>query len=250
MPKVLLVEDDKDLTVIVQSWLQSENYALDIAYDGRDGLEFVRQGHYDVIILDWDLPGISGVEICKKYRAAHGTAAILMLTGKNQINDKELGLDAGADDYLTKPFNMRELSARLRALMRRPTMTVSNMLEAGDLQLDPLKHRLIKNGIDVHLLPKDFSLLEFLMRHPDEVFSTDALLHRVWNIDSEAGSNAVRTSVKRLRKMLDDTDDEPGARALRTFNDKLAADPRVVCALTTIRDGVTIIRLAGDPPVT
>jgi len=208
VPKVLLVEDDKDLTVIVQSWLQSENYALDIAYDGRDGYEYVRQGHYDVIILDWDLPGMSGVDICKKYRAANGTAAVLMLTGKSQISDKELGLDSGADDYLTKPFNMRELSARLRALMRRPTMAVSNVLAAGELKMDPLKHRLTKNGVDIHLLPKDFSLLEFLMRHPDEVFSTEALLQRVWNLDTESGSNAVRTSVKRLRKMLDDSDDE------------------------------------------
>ncbi len=208
MPKILLVEDDKDLALLVKEWLDSENYSLDIAHDGMEGYEYLRQGHYDVVVLDWDLPRMTGVEICMKYRANKGVTPILMLTGKNQVADKEQGLDAGADDYLPKPFHMRELSARLRALGRRPTTVASNVLTVGSLELDPTKHRLSKNGQDVHLLPKDFALLEFLMRHPDEIFSSEAILQRVWNLDTEATSDAVRTSVKRLRKKLDDSDNE------------------------------------------
>ena len=208
MPKILLVEDDKDLALLVSQWLQSENYSLDIANDGMEGYEFLRQGHYDVAILDWDLPRMSGVEIVLKYRAAKGITPILMLTGKGAISEKEEGLDAGADDYLPKPFHMRELSARLRALTRRPTTTVSKILTVGNLELDIVKHRLSRDGVDVHLLPKDFALLEFLMRHPDEVFSSEALLQRVWNMDSETTSDAVRTSVKRLRKKLDESENE------------------------------------------
>jgi two-component system, OmpR family, response regulator len=208
VPKILLVEDDKDLALLVSEWLHAENYSLDIAHDGKEGYEFLRQGHYDVVILDWDLPRMSGLEICQKYRSNKGVSPILMLTGKSQISEKEQGLDAGADDYLAKPFHMRELSARLRALGRRPTTVVSNVLTVGNLELDAVKHRLSKDGADVHLLPKDFALLEFLMRHPDEIFSSEAILQRVWNLDTEATSDAVRTSVKRLRKKLDESDDE------------------------------------------
>jgi two-component system, OmpR family, response regulator len=206
--KILLVEDDKDLALLVREWLEAENYSLDIAHDGMEGYEFLRQGHYDVVVLDWDLPRMTGLEICQKYRATKGVAPILMLTGRGQIADKEMGLDAGADDYLAKPFHMRELSARLRALGRRPTTVVSSVLTVGNLELDTVKHRLCKGGVDVHLLPKDFALLEFLMRHPDEIFSSEAILQRVWNLDTEATSDAVRTSVKRLRKKLDESDDE------------------------------------------
>lgn len=208
MTKILLVEDDKDLTVVIDEWLQAQNFTLDIAHDGREGYEYLRSGHYDVVILDWDLPGLSGVDICRKYRAANGTTPILMLTGKGQIVDKEKGLDSGADDYLTKPFSMRELSARLRALARRPAAIVSDVLRVGDLELDPVRHILLKAGKDVHLLPKDFALLEFLMRHPGDVFSSESLLQRVWNLDTEATTEAVRTSVKRIRQVIDAGADE------------------------------------------
>ncbi len=207
MPKVLLVEDNTDLTTLISESLKHD-YSLDISHNGAEGLEYLRVGRYDVIILDWELPEISGVEICRKFRASGGITPVLMLTGKSQIDDKEQGLDAGADDYLTKPFDVRELAARLRALSRRGSTATTNMLLLRDLQLDPVKHTLTKAGQSVHLLKKDFALLEFLMRYPDEIFSTDALLERVWSFDSEATSEAVRTSVKRLRKALDDGADE------------------------------------------
>lgn len=207
MPKVLLVEDNTDLTTIIKESLE-QDYSLDISHNGAEGLEYLRVGRYDIVILDWDLPEISGVEICRRFRASGGTTPVLMLTGKSQIVDKEQGLDAGADDYLTKPFDMRELAARLRALVRRGTTAATNLLTLRDLELDPVKHTLKKGGQNVHLLKKDFALLEFLMRYPEEIFSTEALLERVWSFDSEATSEAVRTSVKRLRKALDDGNDE------------------------------------------
>ena len=208
MTKILLVEDDKDLTIVIKEWLEGQNFVLDIAFDGRAGQEYLLQGDYDVIILDWDLPGISGLDICRRYRDAQGSAPILMLTGKNQIIEKEIGFESGADDYLTKPFDMRELSARLKALARRPRTTVSERLKAGDIELDPFKHKVYKRGKEIHLLPKDFAVLEFLMKRPDEVFSAEALLQRVWNFDTEASNDAVRTSIKRIRKLIDTSDDE------------------------------------------
>jgi two-component system phosphate regulon response regulator PhoB len=161
-----------------------------------------------VIILDWNLPGLSGVEICRRFRAMQGSTPILMLTGKTQPNEIEQGLDAGADDYLKKPFIMSELLARLRALSRRSGTVVSTVLKIRNIELDPVKHRVKKDGREVHLLPKDFSLLEFLMRHPDEIFSPEALLRRVWDLDAEASTESLRTAVRRIRRVIDDSDDE------------------------------------------
>lgn len=208
MPKILLVDDDKDMAAIVAEWLKAENFTVEVTHDGREGLQFLKLGHYDLGIVDWDLPGISGIEICKEYRRAQGTIPILMLTGKGHVTNLEEGLGAGADDFLTKPFQMRELLARVKALSRRGSVRVDNIIRVGDLELDPLKHRVTKGGINVHLVPKDFAMLEFLMRHPDEIFSSDALIQRVWNLDAEATNDAVRTSIKRLRKTLDDSDNE------------------------------------------
>jgi len=209
MPKILMVEDDRDLAFLVEEWLTSQNYSLDICHDGIEGYEYLRQGNHDIIILDWDLPGMSGVDICRKFRQNGGTTAILMLTGKTRIDDKEVGLDAGADDYLSKPFHMRELSARLRALSRRPAGTsVGSTLKVGSLELDFVSHKFFKNGVEIHLTPKEFAFLELLMRRPGEMFSTDAILQRVWSFDTEATSDAVRTAVRRLRQKLDDSADE------------------------------------------
>jgi DNA-binding response OmpR family regulator len=197
-----------DRSFLIEGWLRGENYTLDICHDGLEGYEFLRQGHYDLLILDWDLPGMSGLEICKKFRAKGGSQPVLILTGKNQIVEKEQGLDSGADDYLCKPFHMRELSARLRALGRRSQAAFSNTLKAGNLEMDISAHKLYKNGAEIHLHPKEYSLLEFLMRHPGDVFSSEAIIQRVWSIDSEASSEAVRTAVRRIRQKLDESEDE------------------------------------------
>jgi DNA-binding response OmpR family regulator len=203
MPQILFVEDDKDLSAVVNEWLTADGYTVEVAHDGLTGWEFLRQYNYDVVILDWNLPGLSGPAMCGRYRAAGGLAPVIMLTAKSQITEKVEGFDSGVDDYLTKPFNLKELSARLRALLRRPQAVVTNVITNGYLELDVVKRRISKGGVEIHLLPRDFELLEFMMRHLDEVFSSEALLQRIWGSDAEATSDALRTSIKRLRQKLD-----------------------------------------------
>ncbi len=203
MTRILLVEDDRDLTSVIREWLEAQSLQLDIAHEGIEGYEFLKSGNYDVAVLDWDLPGLTGLEILRKHRQTGGMTPVLMLTGRGQVVDKEAGFDSGADDYLTKPFNMRELGMRVKALARRPPALVTNLLKVGDVEMDPEKHLLFKNGKEVNLLPKDFELLEFLMRHPGEIFSSETLLVRVWSMNSEATSEAVRTSIKRIRQVID-----------------------------------------------
>lgn len=208
MAKILVVDDDKELASMVQSWLESEHHVVETIHDGAEALMQLGVTQYDVIVLDWDLPGLPGVEVCKRFRSQRGTTPIIMLTGKKSIEEKESGLDSGADDYLTKPFNVKELTARLRAILRRPQAMVNELLQVGDIVLDSSKYRVTKAGKEIHLVPKDFALLEFFMRHPDQVFSTDAILQRVWHSDSESTSDAIRTSVKRIRQKLDDGSDD------------------------------------------
>lgn len=203
MPQILFVEDDKDLSAVVNEWLTADGYTVEVAHDGLTGWEFLRQYNYDVVILDWNLPGLSGPEMCNRYRAGGGVAPVIMLTAKSQITEKMEGFDSGVDDYLTKPFNLKELSARLRALLRRPQAVVTNVISNGYIELDVVKRRITKGGVEIHLLPRDFELLEFFMRHLDEVFSSEALLQRIWGSDAEATSDALRTSIKRLRQKLD-----------------------------------------------
>ncbi|MBS2006973.1 MAG: response regulator transcription factor [Cyanobacteria bacterium SZAS TMP-1] len=204
MAKILLVEDDTGLASVVEQWLKDEHHTIEIAYDGASGWEKLERCEFDLVILDWNLPFISGVELCQRYRARQGSVPVLMLTGRNSISEKEEGFDSGADDYLTKPFDMKELSARIRALLRRPHAVLSQQLQVGDIVLDTTKYRVTKSGKEVHLVPKDFAVLEYLMRHPDQVFSSDTLLERIWSSESEATGEALRTSIKRLRQKLDD----------------------------------------------
>ena len=202
-PKLLLVEDDVDLVDMIVEWLSAE-YVVETALDGQTGLAMLTEGQYDLIVLDWSLPKLSGIDLCRQYRSAGGKTPVIMLTGKTSVADREEGLDGGADDYLVKPFSMRELNARLRALRRRGDLVINDLLVCGDVSLDAVKHRVIKGKMPVHLLPKEFALLEFLMRHPEQVFSSDNILARVWSSDSETGGNAVRTAIKRIRQKLDD----------------------------------------------
>ncbi len=209
MSKILLVEDDQDLSDMISGWLKSERYTVEVAYDGDIAREILKISSFDVVVLDWDLPGCSGIEILREFRANGGSTPVIMLTGKSTITDKETGLDIGADDYLTKPFNIKELGARVKALLRRPTLMNSSVLRAGDIELDSSKHRILRGGQEVHLLPRDFALLEFLLRHKDQVFSAEALIARVWESDSDASPEGLRTAIKRIRKKIDDgTEDD------------------------------------------
>lgn len=203
MPKILIVEDDKDAAKMVLDWLSSQHYTVDVLHDGLEGLNRLLEIPYDAVVLDWNLPSLSGPEICRRYRLKDGTAPVLILTGRNAISEKEQGFNAGADDYLTKPFHVKELAARLGALLRRPANLQNQILTARDIVLDSKMHEVKKNGQKVELLRVDFALLEFFLRHPNEVFTAEALTQRVWHTDKEVGSDAVRSSVRRLRQALD-----------------------------------------------
>lgn len=207
MAKVLLVEDDEDLAVTISDMLQDERHTVDIIHDGLDAMEALKTRTYEVIVLDWDLPSKSGISILREFRATGGGTPVIMLTGKSEIEQKEQGLDSGADDYVTKPFHLKELAARVRSMLRRPTLTNTGALTWGKLVLEPTKFEVIRDGQQLRLLPRDFALLEFLMRHPTQIFSTQALLDNVWNYDSDATPEGLRVAVRRIRKVIDETDD-------------------------------------------
>lgn len=200
---ILLVEDDVDIAMVTQSWLQSQRYNVQVVSSGEDALEALKNAQYDILILDWMLPGKTGLEICQEVRRAKENCLILMLTNKSAIAEKIFGLDSGADDYLTKPFNLRELSARLRALLRRPKVFKGFVYQINDLVLDCSKYTVFKGGVEIPLLPREFALLEFLMRNPDHVFSPEEILNNVWASEAQASPDTIRTYIKKLRRKLD-----------------------------------------------
>lgn len=202
MAKILIVEDDVSLQRMINDWLALEHYKLEMTGDGKDAIEMLKVYQYDVIILDWQLPGMSGIEVIREFRSRGGKTPCLMLTGKSAIPDKEEGFDSGVDDYLTKPFHMKELSARLRALLRRPNTLVTEVLQVGGLKMDRRTHVVLLVDKEVDLKPTEYSLLEFLMRHPGQVFGPEALLDRVWSSQSDATVDALTTCIKRLRKKI------------------------------------------------
>ena len=214
MAKILLAEDDTQLAALVEDWLKSDNHVVDHVETGTDAVDLLRASQFDLLILDWNIPGVSGVEVCNEYRNQGGTSPVLMLTGRDKIEDKEQGLDAGADDYLTKPFHLRELSARIRALLRRPPDMASNVIEHGRLVLDMSACRLLKDGQPIELFPKELALLEFLMRHPNKVFSIEALQERVWSSDSEASPETIRVHIARLRSKIQAEGEKPLLRTV------------------------------------
>jgi len=203
MAKIVVVEDDKDLVTLIKGILSIERHTIDSAHDGHEALAIIQMHPYDLVILDWMLPGRTGTEICRDYRARGGSAPILMLTAKAEVDDRAEGLDSGADDYLTKPFHPKEFSARVRALLRRPQAVMAKTLKAADIELDPGQIKVFKASHEIHLLPKEFALLELFLRYPTQVFSAEALLDRVWNTDSSASLDTVRTYIKTLRKKID-----------------------------------------------
>lgn len=208
MAKVLLVDDDEDLVLNIEQRLIADNFMVEVAYDGKEALERLDLYTYDVIILDWNLPHLDGIDVCRTFRSRGGTTPILMFTGKSEIDSKEAGLDSGADDYLTKPFDPRELTARLRALLRRPAQIVVKTVTIRNLTLNIQSHSLYRDGVAVPLSPREFALLEFFFKHPNQMFSTDALIQRVWHADANVGPDTVRTHVKNLRNKLD-TEGQP-----------------------------------------
>jgi len=208
MAKILLVEDDPEYASSIELVLAEEKHTVEAVTNGPDGLDRLRFYDFDVAILDWNLPGLDGIDVCRQFRSSGGKTPIIMLTGKDTIIDKESGLDAGADDYLTKPFHPRELHARIRALLRRPADVTETVLRAGAIEMDLKNQTVTKNGQPVRLLPRELALLEFLMRHPNQLFSTDTLLNRVWSSEADVSAGSVKVYVNRLRSKID-TEGQP-----------------------------------------
>ncbi|MBX9667089.1 MAG: response regulator transcription factor [Candidatus Obscuribacterales bacterium] len=207
MAKILLVEDDHDLLDLLEISLKAQGHQVQRCDGGSEALGMLRVYKFDLLILDWMMPEITGTDVCRQYREMGGKTPVLMLTAKAASDDKVHGLDAGADDYLTKPFNNKELHARVRALLRRPAGVTETVLEYGAITLNPASCEVCKAGKQIHLRPKVYDLLEFFFRHPDQVFTADALLERVWMDDSTASADTVRTHIKLLRRSIQDVDD-------------------------------------------
>lgn len=203
MAKLLLVEDEIDLAKQLEDWFKREQHTVDVVHSGQDALNHLKVSKYDLVILDWMLPHLSGLEVLQHMRSRNNRTPVIMLTAKDSEDDKERGLDSGADDYVTKPFSLRELSARTRAALRRSSQAAKTVLTAGEIELDPISRTVSKSNVELHLEPKEFNLLEFFMRHPQQVFSADALIDRVWPSDTLVSTDAIRTYIKILRKKLD-----------------------------------------------
>lgn len=201
--RILVVEDEHKIANSIKKGLEQESYAVDVAYDGNTGLDMAEDENFDLIVLDLMLPGLSGIEITKKLRAENNHTPILIVTAKGQIDDKVEGLNSGADDYLTKPFAFTELLARVKALTRRPKDSLGTVLKVADLSLNTVTYDVKRSGEPVLLSKKEFALLEYLMRHPNQTLSKDQIIGHVWDYDSEILPNTVEVYIGYLRTKID-----------------------------------------------
>jgi two-component system OmpR family response regulator len=201
--RILIVEDELKMARLISRAISEEGMAADIAARGEDALDMAGATEYDAILLDLGLPGIDGLETCRRLRGDGVRAPVLVLTARDAVEDRVAGLDSGADDYVTKPFAIVELLARIRALTRRGPIERPAVLEAGDLRLDPASHRAWRGEEEIPLSKREFGLLEALMRRPGEILSREQLLEHVWGDDGEAHSNVVDVYVYYLRQKVD-----------------------------------------------
>lgn len=201
--RILVVEDDARVASFIRRGLREEHYTVDVAGDGEQGLFLAQTNDYDLIILDLVLPKRPGLEVLRALRAEQVRVPVLLLTAKKKPEEKVAGLDAGADDYLAKPFDFDELLARVRALLRRGGDVVPAVLRAGDLELDVLRHRAARQGRELVLTSREYELLEFLLRHQNEVVTRTMLAQHVWEHDFDPFSNVINVSVARLRRKID-----------------------------------------------
>jgi DNA-binding response OmpR family regulator len=201
--RVLLVEDEKKLASLIKKALERAKFSVDAVHDGQDALDFATMYSYDLIILDILLPRKNGFEIIGELRKKRVQSPVLMLTAKDAVEDKILGLDLGADDYLTKPFDFGELLARLRALLRREIREKPVVLESGDLRLDPKAHRVTRGMRDIRLTLREYKLLEFFMRRKNQILSRETIIEHVWDSSFEGMPNIVDVYINYLRKKID-----------------------------------------------
>ena len=201
--RVLVVEDEIRMARLLKRALEEESHAVDIAASGADGLWLATENTYGAIVLDVMLPDFDGFEVCRRLREKEAWAPVIMLTARDSVGDRVRGLDAGADDYLVKPFSLAELAARLRALARRDDRARPVLLAEGGLKLDPAAKRAWRDGTELLLSPKEFSLLELFLRHPGDVLSRSQIIEAVWDFAYDGGSNVVDQYVNYLRRKID-----------------------------------------------
>ncbi len=204
--RVLIVEDEERIAGFLKKGLEEESYAVDVVGDGTSALDWVAGAEYDVILLDVMLPGLTGFEVCRIMRERGVSTPVLMLTARDEVDDRVTGLDAGADDYLPKPFAFKELLARLRALTRRTTVSTAaptTLLSLGDLELDTVTHQAKRGGRDIELTSKEYALLEYLLRHPRRPLSRTLIREHIWGYDYYGASNVVDVYIRHLRQKLE-----------------------------------------------
>jgi len=213
--RLLLAEDEKELSRALVTLLKHNNYSVDAVYNGQDALEYLSTGVYDGAILDIMMPKMDGITVLKKIRMAGIYVPVLLLTAKAEIDDRVTGLDAGADDYLTKPFAMKELLARIRAMTRRRADTTDNLLSFGNITLDRASYRLSGPKASFRLSGKEFQMLEMLMINPGQIISTEQFMEKIWGFDSETENNVVWVYISYLRKKLSSLEADAVIKATR-----------------------------------
>lgn len=201
--RILLVEDEERLAVTIKKGLVEEGFAVDTALDGAEGFYLASEETYDLVVLDIMLPKLDGLSLCKRLRGKNIKTPILILTAKGAVQDKVAGLDSGADDYLTKPFSFLELKSRIHALIRRSKNEISPVLKIADLEVDPIKHVVKRAGKIISLTPKEFAILELLIRHKNQVITRSMIIEHVWDYNFDGASNVVDVFVSSLRKKID-----------------------------------------------
>jgi two-component system, OmpR family, response regulator len=222
--KILVVEDDSATANVVKETLGQNGHSVDIAHNARDAKAFIDTYIYNIILLDWQLPqNVTGVDFLKSYRAAGGTAPVLMMTSRSSIDDKETGFRAGADDFLQKPFHTRELVLRVEALLRGAAAMPGNLISVGRLKLDTVKHVAFAGETELMLRPKEYAMLEHFMRHPGYVFSHETLIKAIWPSDHDTSDLAVRGTIKRLRQQIVDAIGEDPIETVHGMGYKLKA---------------------------
>jgi DNA-binding response OmpR family regulator len=223
--RILLVEDERKISAYVKRGLEESGYAVDPAYTGREALDWAESAPYDVIILDILLPEMDGLSVCRELRKRGDRTPVLMLTARDTVDDRVAGLDAGADDYLVKPFAIKELFARLRALTRRAGETPkSAVMQFADLTLDTRTHQVRRSGKTIELAAKEYAVLECLLREPERVLTRTQIAEHVWNYDTFNQSNVVDVYIRNLRRKIDDTFEQKIIHTVRGAGYRLSLD--------------------------
>lgn len=213
--RLLIAEDEKDLNRVISKRLENEGYSVDRCFDGGEALDFLAVGEFDAVIMDIMMPVMSGLDVLRKIRSKKDNTPVLLLTAKDSIEDRVTGLDAGAQDYLVKPFAFEELLARIRVMTRNAAGSTTDVFEVADLSLDAKSHIVKRGGVDISLSAKEFDILEYMIRNKGVVLSREKIENHVWNFDYSGGTNVVDVYIRYLRKKIDDDYDNKLIHTIR-----------------------------------